>query len=62
MDLLTQLKSFALEAELKGDHWLAGKLRAVIEEAEAVARPDRVEVYVAKRLEAEGLPSGDAKG
>jgi hypothetical protein len=58
LDLITQVRNLALEAELKGQKALAEKLRAVADEAEAVAKPEEADHYLARRLDAEGLPRG----
>ena len=56
LDLITQVRNLALDAELKGQKALAEKLRAVADEADAVARPEESDRYLARRLDAEGLP------
>jgi hypothetical protein len=58
LDLITQVRNLALEAELKGQKALAEKLRAVADEAEEVAKPEEADRYLARRLDAEGLPGG----
>ena len=50
-DLITQVRNLALDAELKGQKALAEKLRAVADEAVAVAKPEEADRY----LDAEGL-------
>jgi hypothetical protein len=39
LDLITQVRNLALEAELKGQKLLAAKLRAVADEVEAADEP-----------------------
>ena len=58
LDLITQVRTLALDAELKGQKALAENLRAVADVAEAVARPEQAERYLTYRLDAEGLPRG----
>lgn len=57
LDLITQVRNLALDAELKGQTALAEKVRAVADEAESVARPDQADRYLSRRLDAEGLPT-----
>jgi hypothetical protein len=41
LDIITQVRNLALEAELKGQKSLAAKLRAVADEVEATTSPAR---------------------
>lgn len=50
------VRNLALDAELKGQKKLAEKLRAVADETEMMAKPEQVKKYLARRLDAEGLP------
>jgi hypothetical protein len=52
LDLITQVRNLALEAELKGQKGLAERLRAAADETEAVAWPEEAERYVAHPTDA----------
>jgi hypothetical protein len=57
LDLITQVRNLALDAELKGQKALAKKPRAVVDEVEAPISADRPNCGPGKRKQAQGVQS-----